>query len=512
MSDALSTSNLKVADACSIRPRMDRLLDITPVSQGREWLIPLLVGFGTYAVVIVRPFNLLNDADTLWHIVAGRWIIEHYALPFHDTFTHTVPGGTWVPHEWLAEVVFAAVYDCLGWGGVIAATGLATGASFALLTGALQSSLGPRRAAIGAALAFLLTEEHLLARPHILALPFLVIWMSAVIRPRDNGRVPSFALLPVTVVWCNLHGGFVIGLLFAGLLAGEAVLQASTSARWGVIRGWAIFLGLSALAGLVTPNGFETYILPLRMLRMGFALSGLVEWQSANFQSFEALEVWIMLVVLGGFSLGLRLPWTRTVMLLLLLHLALSHVRNTELLGIIGSLLIAAPLSTQLGSPARATIVPAPRVFAPALLAAATVATILTALGFVSTAVALDRLGIQPPDKVAPVAAVEAARDAGVGGPVFNSYGFGGYLIFCGIPTFVDGRTDLFGDAFLARYISAYNSVGNALPELLDQYKVAWTLLEPTSPAASLLDHLSGWERVYGDSFAVVHRRKTPAG
>jgi len=519
MSDAFSdlrtetASDPKIADV-RVRSRPDRLLDLILASQlGREWLVPLLVGLGTYAVVIARPFNLLNDADTLWHIVAGRWIIEHHALPLHDPFTHTIPGGTWVPHEWLAEIVFAAVYDWLGWGGIIAATGLATAAAFALLTRALQSSLGPRRAAIGGALAFLLTEEHLLARPHILALPLLVIWMSAVIRARDESRVPSLALLPVMTLWCNLHGGFVIGLLFAGLLAGEAVLQASASARWGVIRGWGFFLVLSALAALVTPNGFEAYILPVRMLRMGFALSALVEWQSANFQNFETLEVWIMLAVLGGFSLGLRLPLTRTAMLLLLLHLALSHVRNVELLGIIGSLLIAAPLSAQLGSPAGAktALAAMEQRLSPRLITGAAVAAVLIALGFVSTGTVLDRLDIHPPDKVAPVAAVDAARNAGLNGQVFNSYSFGGYLIFAGIPTFVDGRADLFGDAFLTRYISAYNAVGNALPELLDQCEVTWTLLEPSSPAVSLLDHLPGWERVYTDAYAVVHRRKIPA-
>jgi hypothetical protein len=278
----------------------------------RQWLVPLLVGLGAYAVTISRPLNLLNDADTLWHIAAGRWIIVHHALPFRDPFSHTVPGGVWVPHEWLAEVVFAAIYDWLGWGGVVATTGLAIAAAFALLTRALQSSLGARRAAIGAAIAFLLTEEHLLARPHILALPLLVVWMSAVIRARDHGRVSSLTLLPVMILWCNLHGGFVVGLLFAALLAAEAVLDAPAVARWRAVRGWGFFLGLSVLAALVNPNGIEAYMLPVRMLRMGFALSALSEWQSANFQQFETLEVWIMLALLGGFTLGLRLPWTRT--------------------------------------------------------------------------------------------------------------------------------------------------------------------------------------------------------
>jgi hypothetical protein len=102
---------------------------------------------------------------------------------------------------------------------------------------------------------------------------------------------------------------------------------------------------------------------------------------------------------------------------------------------------------------------------------------------------------------------VNAARAAGLNGHVLNSLRFGGYLMFVGIPTFIDGRADLFGDEFLARNAAASAGIGDALPDLLDQYAVAWTLLEPSSPAASLLDHLPGWERVYADQFAAVHRR-----
>ena len=68
---------------------------------------------------------------------------------------------------------------------------------------------------------------HLLARPHILAWPFLIVWMAAVIRARDAGRVPSFALIPLMIVWSNLHAGFIAGLGMAGLLAVEAVFEAA---------------------------------------------------------------------------------------------------------------------------------------------------------------------------------------------------------------------------------------------------------------------------------------------
>src|SRR5213078_1000872 len=116
-----------------------------------------------------------------------------------------------------------------------------------------------------------------------------------------------------------------------------------------------------------------------------------------------------------------------------LLHLALTHVRHKELLGIIAPLLIAAPLSTQLGSPRQITGSPAAkggrRGAGPAAFPAAAVTAAVIALGVLSTALALDRRGVRPREDVMPVAAVDAARAAGLDGPVLNSIRFGGYLM-----------------------------------------------------------------------------------
>ena len=206
---------------------------------------------------------------------------------------------------------------------------------------------------------------------------------------------------------------------------------------------------------------------------------------------------------------------------MLLLYLALTHVRNRELLGIIAPLLIAAPLAQQLGKGAGPGLAatgichdapPGGRRGAASRRrsSAAAALTAAIACGFFATAWAFDRRGLAPRGDIAPVAAVEAARRAGLDGPVFNSVRFGGYLMFVGIPTFVDGRADLFGDKFLERYVTASSAVGDLLPGLLDRYGVGWTLLEPASPAATLLDHLPGWQRVYADRYAVIHRRKPP--
>jgi hypothetical protein len=94
-------------------------------------------------------------------------------------------------------------------------------------------------------------------------------------------------------------------------------------------------------------------------------------------------------------------------------------------------------------------------------------------------------------------------------GPVLNDYWFGGYLIFVGIPTFIDGRGELYGGQFIARY-NRDVSLANLRDflKLLDQYKIGATLLAPDTPAVALLDRLPDWQRVYSDDVSVVHKRR----
>jgi len=109
--------------------------------------------------------------------------------------------------------------------------------------------------------------------------------------------------------------------------------------------------------------------------------------------------------------------------------------------------------------------------------------------------------------EIAPERALEAATRAGITGPVFNDFDFGGYLIFKGVPTLVDGRIDLYGDDFLRAYAAALDDTGDALPRYLDRYRITWALLEPGRPSAAALDRLPGWQRLYGDDIAVVYAR-----
>jgi hypothetical protein len=107
-----------------------------------------------------------------------------------------------------------------------------------------------------------------------------------------------------------------------------------------------------------------------------------------------------------------------------------------------------------------------------------------------------------------------AVANAGLAkaGPVLNDYGFGGYLIFANIPTFIDGRGELYGGRFIDRYNRDVSLADlNDFFKLLDEYKIGATLLEPNTPAVALLDRLPEWRRVYTDGVAVVHKRLAAA-
>ena len=91
--------------------------------------------------------------------------------------------------------------------------------------------------------------------------------------------------------------------------------------------------------------------------------------------------------------------------------------------------------------------------------------------------------------------------------PVFNEYGFGGYLIFAHVRPFIDGRADMYGGPFLRQYAAITRPGKAAMETTFQSFGISWTLLSPTNPAVVVLDLLPEWCRVYADNVAVVHAR-----
>jgi hypothetical protein len=478
-------------------------IDIQHNSGGAR-LLPIVVAVVVYATVLANANAVLSDPDPYLHIVVGRWIIAHGAVPDKDVFSNSMLGAPWVPHEWLSQVVTAYIFDRVGWIGLVIATAVAFAMAIALLARSLLRYLPPTFALIGTIMGWAMCLPHLLARPHILALPLLVVWTAALVDARFNERAPPVVIALMMALWANLHGSYMIGLVLAAMFAGEALFEAADRVSGlRVIRQWGLFGTLSLVATLATPNGFAGLLFPLDLVQMEPALAWINEWQTPSFNRLAPLEIWLMLVLLGALFFGVTIPVTRIVMVLALLHMALRHQRHGEILGLLTPLFVAPALSRDIALRASSN---EPTPFAKRLggLAMSTAGQlVLVAVGTVAAVAATVHSNIaNDRTRVAPVAALAAVNERGINGPVFNTYRFGGYLIFAGIAPFIDGRVDMYGADFVTRY----NQMSE-LPGLLAKHGIAWTLLAFEDPRVALLDHLPGWRRLYADAVAVVHIR-----
>ncbi|HEX4079678.1 MAG TPA: hypothetical protein VHX61_12490 [Rhizomicrobium sp.] len=469
-------------------------MSISATSVSREALaIAALAALAVYALALLSP-AIFNDGDTYWHISAGHWMLAHRAVLDHDPFSLARLGKPWETQEWLSEVTMAAAFRAFGWSGVAILTGLAMAAAAALLALYLARRLAPVPCIVVLALGVGCVLPDYLARPHILALPFLTAWIIGLAEAAEAQRAPRWFLLPVMTLWANLHGGFIFGLALMFPLALETVLAAHDRKQMAVK--WSLFAAAAVAAALLNPRGVTGLLYPLVLMQVQ-SLAGVGEWQSLDLHRFTMVEFAAFAAFFFFIWRGVRLPALRLLLLLALFHLSLIHTRYGMLLGIAGAILLAGPLGAAL-APAQIRSDPwHPRHRNLALA------------GFVALVALLAVARISWPVRrsdgpASPISALAAVPPSLASQPVFNNYSFGGLLIFDGIKPLVDSRADFYGDAWLADYWRAVSGDRNTVGRLFRKYGVKWTILQPGDPLVAELDRSRGWHRLFTGRFAVV--------
>jgi hypothetical protein len=463
-------------------------------------LLPLWVGAVIYALFLLAGNRLLIDPDTMWQVTIGQWILDHRAVPETDVYSFTMRGQPWISTQWLAQVLYAKAYAAAGWSGPVVLAATAIAATFALLTRFLGKRLSESTTLVFVAAALALTVPHMLARPHVLALPIMVAWVGGLVAAADRRGAPSFQLLPLMALWANLHGGFVFGLVLIAPIALDAVLNADVTLRKALALRWAAFGVAALLAACATPYGWDSLLASQKILGLGGALPLIMEWKPAEFGSVGALEVCLLLGIGLALFRGVKLPPLRIVLLLGLLHMALAQGRAAEILALLAPLVLAAPLAKQIGGAGVSNPAAAPPMRG-ALLLSVAVALVAGTFAYASVH------RFEPHMRGSPVAAVTALKKLNLT-RVFNDYDFGGYLIANGVAPFIDGRTELYGEKFFVDHNAASGLMEpENLFRLLDEYKIEATLMRTQSAATKLLDHIDGWHKVFTDDIATIHLR-----
>jgi hypothetical protein len=502
-----------------------------------RWVLPSFSDLFFLVLAALLAFSpmhaaLLRDADIGWHIRTGEIILADRAVPRMDPFSYTRHGAPWCDWEWLYDLLAAGIHHYLGLSGIVFFTAAVIGLTFALLFRLLLRRSGNLLLAAGLTLlAAAAAQVHMLARPHVVSWLFTVLWMEILCRYEEGA---SFALLwlpLLMVVWVNLHGGFVVGLILLALFTFACIWDSvfhSQGTSKGKIARLGTALALCLLATLVNPYGYRLPVHVYEYLSDSFLMNSIDEFASPNFHLavygyFEAFLLLAMVsIALGRERIGTAQWFT----LFFSIEAGLYAVRNIPISAILMSVVVGPPLALGISAQPKN----GPQWLAGVLDAWQSISKDLSQLhaqlrghGMVLVflagsflllgsggRLASAQLGVTRFDeKIFPAKAVRFLAERGISGHLFSTDAWGGYLIYELYPqlhVYIDDRHDFYGLRFLEEYATAFLGT-RAWRTPLERQQVRWALLPVDSPLASLLRGSAEWHVDYEDSLAVVFSR-----
>lgn len=457
----------------------------------------------------------VQDPDFFWHLTTGQLIAETGRVPSTDPFSFTWYGQQWTPHEWLSELLLYWLFSAVGRIGALLVFGLFPVAIFGTLAAAL-SRQGAR--ALALALPFALGAFVLIGfvtlRPQAVSWVLLSVLLWFLLEARPDHPRRMLLLIPLFVLWANLHGLYVVGLGVVGLytlftLAGRTPMAAA--------RGWV----LGSLAGVIgasmlTPAGPIGILYPLRYVDAGdWGLANIAEWQSPNFHEPAHMGFLLMIVALGlnggratrGWLVALS--WIGVAMGLLALRnepIAVVFAMPALVLG------LEARLRDRDARRARKPIGPS------RALARRTMELVVAVVIVVGSAAVLIPRDLnaaidQNLAKRFPVAGIDKLLELAPDANLLAEYGWGGYAISRiyshGGRVFVDGRNDMYSQQVLEDY-TAIRAADPDWQELAKHYGVEAILLPPTTTLTRGPVEAAGWCEVYRDAIQVLYLRSCP--
>jgi hypothetical protein len=555
-----SRSSRNGASSVDAQPFWTRLL--IP-SMGDTIFIALLAVFACTSLSV----RLLGDAGIGWHIRTGQQILASHAVPRVDSFSSTMAGKTWFAWEWMYDVIVGALERWAGLNGVVWFTAVVIAGVFAWTFRLLLR----RGTNVFVALVLLLLAAsasmiHFLARPHVLSWLFTLVWFwildssESDCLPADSagpsatnsaaGSWRRLWFLPLlTLVWVNVHGGFLIGFVLLAICWLSAVWYAVTlkedkfdeflaKLRWRTQARRLAGVGFAAgVASLVNPYGWNLHAHIYGYLSNRFLMEHIDEFQSPNFHGVAercfALLILAAIVALASRSRTLRV--SEVLVILFALYSGLYASRNIPVSSLLLALIVGPLLSSMLSSAIQnfaarltsfrtssRTLGDRARAFTERMgalqsslqghLWAITAAVFLGVIAVRGGSLGANRLMDAHFDaKRFPVAAVDFLdrKPARERDPVTVPDYWGGYLIYRLYPrtlVAVDDRHDLYGEEFVKSYLKMVR-VEPGWDGLLQRYQACCVLVPKGSALANILELSPPWKRVYADDVGEIFER-----
>ncbi len=471
-------------------------------------LVTLLAFFGVFAISLRTP----ADTDMYWHLATGQYITNTHTIPMSDPFSWTMRGVPWVDVHWLSQVIMFGLYQITGLAGLAVGVSLLTVLAFVLVWKQLSGGVFIRAAIV--LLAATAANPNLTPRSQMATFVgvAIVAYLLFLYKWRQIDRLWWLPL--IFVVWVNLHGGYIAGFMLLGtFVAGEALsnvlhLSGAEIVSWRRL-GKVLIVGLvSGGVLLINPYTSAALQLPFKTVNIGVLQDFIQEWASPNFHQTSLQQMlWMLLLTLVaiGFSRR-RLDITDAFTLTLFAFITFLAQRNLGLFA-----LICAPILSRHVSPIVARSRWGQRPLSPGnpIVNGLLMMVIVVAVGLYTIVSLSPTAQSKAEAKALPVAAADWIAQHQPNGPLFNAYNWGGYLLWrlgAEYPVYVDGRTDLYDDAFLRNFL-AITLVSPDYDQRLANTGAQIVLIESGSVLDNFLARHAAWREAYRDNMAVIYQR-----
>ena len=463
---------------------------------------------------------LLRDGDTGLHIRIGDLILGSGHVPTTDPFSFSKPGGTWFAHEWLTEVFYALAVRAGGLKLLV----LLTGAVLALYNTVLLLDVVKRGANSLIAIALVLAGAnaasiHFHTRPHVFTLLFLTVSMALIAADRRQASRWIWLLVPLIVLWANLHGGFVVlfavlGMVIAGSSAEALLYREAAGAKWEMAARYGWLTLACAIASLLNPQGLKLHLHIIELLQVSWYKTHINEYQSPSFTS-EPMLFYMGLLFLGlitVYPLVRRKRMTEALWILFFAYWSLVSARNVPLFIIVALPWIALELTNLCNelaeSSSRQSTIRVLDDIATQTSGRFRAFGLWTPL-FIGGILLFTPQSRWPSDfsrETFPLAMLHGHADELARARVFTFDQWADYLIYENYPrqrVFLDGRSDYYGEEIGKAYL-AILEVRPKWRELLAKYAFDTVLCPPDLPLVALLKTNPDWRIVDQDAESIL--------
>lgn len=480
-----------------------------------------------FVVFVDAGFKLLRDADTGFHIMTGRYVLENHWVPVQDIFSYTVVGQKWFAFSWGTGFLYSIMDKFAGLNGVVLLTLLLIlGTLFIIYRLLMHWNANFFVITLSITLVTCLTTVHWLARPHIFTMFFTALVFYFLELAKEK-KFYYYLIPPVMIFWVNVHPGFISGffmiaLYFVGNLV-ELILNKNEKLKDTFISRLKalVLIGIiSVLCTMLNPYGPELYIYIYKTLTSSWIVNATHEYFSPNFHNTMGVIVYaliLLLLILMSLNNTRRvLDFPKIFVLLLWIHLSLFAVRNIALFAVIGVPCLALlmqdlldkrpwPLFEKLNNSFMDIEKSLKYHFWPVFLF---VILLIIAL---NNGYLLDKkvMNCRFSEEYIPVKALEYVKNNPIKGNMLNQDNWGGYIIYAhpDLKVFMDGRLDMYQQEFLGEFqmiIDARPGWQNGL----DKYNVRWVLFGNNTYMHNILDNSPDWKVYYTDDVATIFIRK----